>query len=249
LPNSSQKYSTRPPITGAGNESTSIKAGSSFINAPSGQESLNNSLDDDIKWNKLNSNDMQNNVSVENVLSNENDIESHEEATDLPCNGNTCDCDCLTNGSDVASTEFSDESPLAETQSNGKKEVANKIESSFIVPFLNGAHSNSNPLNASHASSISVSNSALASKSHPAAELEANHNNGVENGINGVNGRFHHDVVVRANGQHNGNLNNNDHNNDDDLDDDTDVRLLSLAGNGGEVRTTVRLSGDGEQGL
>ncbi|KAI2804253.1 hypothetical protein BLOT_003232 [Blomia tropicalis] len=201
--NSTQKYSTRPPTTGAGNDSNPTKHGNSHLI----QDLLTNNGDE------------------ENVNNNVDDHEQLEES---------CNNDGHSDSND--SIELSPISTLL-------NEDSIKPNSSFISASLNVSNANRH----GHGSSMShlvTSNKPESSKSSGEINVHNDNGDGDDDLFNGMNGR-----ILRVNG-HMAHAN-GDNDDDDELDDDkdADIRLRQLTGNAVEVRSNVRLSGDGEQGL
>lgn len=269
LPSSSQKFSTRPPIAGAGNEASSFMSKSTATYAhPSQQDSLvsNCVLDDDIKWNQLNGSDTYNNGGTDLMAPpSSSEVDGQKQTViDSPSVSGSSDSAEMVSRAELSSTLHLDDERLLDGSTEPKpspspsksksKDGASKCESSFLISssgLVNSSQSSTSTCT-STTGHTSLGNhnhnngaTSAVNKSISLAETEQQQHNATnsDNNHNAANGRFLPDEVIRVNGQH-------QMEGDGDLeeDKDTDVRLLSLT-NAVEVRSTVRLSGDGEQGL
>lgn len=219
LSNSLPKYSTRPPITGAGNDSTgTVKPPTSYTH--SSHDSLVTAQDDDIKWNKLNSDG--------SIASTDKD--AHDQGhLDSPCDGSD---DREVNRTELSSTVEDERQLEGSTDAKPELHTNTKGDSSFLTS--SGGVSIGNP------SMASACTSSLNAETTSSSSLEGQQVNGViDNGHHSVmNGRFHPDEVVRLNGHHHRADNLDDDDFDEDLDTDSRLFTVRLRGDGEPVRST-----------
>lgn len=247
LSNSLQKYSKRPPIAGAGIESTGSSSKESMVKS---------GLDDDIKWNQLNGSDSYNSNGSADLMpsSSSNDVNvGQNETVDSPCSnsGSSDGSEMVSRVEQLSSTCLLEDERLMDgstepepSPSPSKSKLKNGESSSFMVS--SSGLVNLNQSSATCTSTTGHNNCSSSSANNGASSVEAQHlTRATTNSDNVVNGRFLTEQVDRVNGHHQMEGN-------DNLEEDREieVRMVPLPPtNAVEVRSTVRLSGDGEQGL